>query len=659
MFEKGLRLIKFESLFSSFRLKNLDLKNRIVFLPHYTALASMDSLPHERETYYYGERAKGGAGLVISGNYAVSNTGQMHRTFIDASNEKVIPNFTKTTNLVHKYAGKIIGQITHSGPTKMEKPQSDLWAPSQVIEGSSRNHTVEIDYREMKQVIESFKKSTVNLLKSGFDGIEVKVAHDGLLRAFVSNHYNKRNDKYGGVFKNRMRYVREVFYSIKEIIGSEMPLGVRLCVDEFEDDGYRLEEGIEIAKFLEEKQLIDYVNTDAGTTWKSYIIQNPPMSFPLGFAEYMSFALKKEINLPVIAFGRINDPVQAEQMLQNGSADLIGMARQLICDPQTPKKAQKGDIDHIRKCIGCMDGCVGQVVLYQPIRCIQNPAVGKEQSLGIGKLKKSNITKKIVVVGGGAAGLKFSEIASKRGHNIILFEKEDKVGGLINFVSKIPFRNEFSEVIRYLDYETKSRKNISIRLSSEADEEKILQETPDIVVIATGSRPYIGKKFQDEKTCTILDILGDKVKVGRKVIIYDKIGKAEGIGLAEYLCEYYKDIEIQFFTPVNHAGEDVQQLNLAILYRKLFSNNFTVNSHFELLEVKNKNAVFQNVYSQKIFEVKGYDNLVCVGDSSSEDKLYKSLQSNGKIEVYRIGDCMAPRLVEIAIRHAEELARNI
>lgn len=651
--------IKFENLFSSFCLKNVVLRNRIVFLPHYTALARMDSLPHERETYYYGERAKGGAGLIISGNYAVSKSGQMHRTFIDASNEKTIPNYTKTVNLVHKHGGKIFGQITHSGPTKMEKPQSYLWAPSQVIEGSSRTHTVAMTYEEMAEVINSFRKATENLVKSEFDGIEVKVGHDGLLRAFASPYYNRRTDKYGGNFNNRMRFVREVFYVIREITENKMPVGVRLCVDEFEDEGYKLEYGINIAKDLEDKNLIDYVNVDAGTTWKSYILQNPPMSIPLGFAEYMSFELKKEINLPVIAFGRINDPVQAEQILQNGSADLIGMARQLLCDPETPNKAEKGDIDGIRKCIACMDGCVGQVVQFQPIRCIQSPAVGKEKYLGIGKIKTVKNKKKIVVVGAGVSGLKFSEIAAQRGHEIILFEKEDKVGGLLNYVCKIPFRNEFSEVTRYLEYKVKNDKNIDLRLGEEATDEKIIEESPDAVIVATGSRPYVPKEFKNNKSCTSIDVLGEKIKIGNKVVVYDKMGKAEGIGVAEYLCEYYKDIEIHFFTPVNHAGQDVQFLNLGILYRKLFTSEVVINPYYELIKVTSNNLTFKHVYSRELLEFKGYTNLVYIGDSASVNNLYNNEIKEKVNEVYRIGDSKSPRLVELAIRNSDEVARSI
>jgi 2,4-dienoyl-CoA reductase-like NADH-dependent reductase (Old Yellow Enzyme family) len=343
----------------------------------------------------------------------------------------VVPEFTRTAQLVRRNGAAIFGQITHSGPTKMEKPQPDLWAPSQLIEGSSGTHTMEVGPGEIAEVISSFATAAANLRKSRFDGVEIKVGHDGILRAFLSPHYNKRTDRYGGTFENSLRMLVEVLQAVRSVISEEMVLGVRLCMDEFEEDGYGLAFAVRVAKYLTELHLIDYVSVDAGTTWLSYIMQIPPMQVPLGFAEYMGAALKKEIKIPVIAFGRINDPVQAEQILVNESADLIGMARQLICDPQTPEKSLRGDVDGIRKCVACEDGCCGQGIQFQPIRCIQNPAVGRERELGIGTLAPPRRRKKIVVVGGGVAGMKVAEIAGKRGHSVLLIEREKELGGQV------------------------------------------------------------------------------------------------------------------------------------------------------------------------------------------------------------------------------------
>jgi 2,4-dienoyl-CoA reductase-like NADH-dependent reductase (Old Yellow Enzyme family) len=543
--------IKLDKLFSEFKIRNLTLRNRIVFLAHWTALSTIEGRSSEEETYYYAERAKGGAGLIISGNYTVSESGQVHRACVNASDDKAIPNLKNLVKAVHKYDAKIFAQITHFGPTKLEKPGPNLYAPSQVIERSTNSYTIELDKNGIKEIIGSFSRSAQNLAESGFDGVELKVGHDGLLRTFFSPYYNKRTDEYGGDFKKNMSMLVEVISSVRKNLRDDMALGVRLCLDEFDDFGYNLESGIKFAKYLTETGLLDYLNTDAGS-WNTCLLDHSPMSLPLGFTEYLYAAVKKEVNVPVIAFGRINDPVQAEQILQRGSADLIGMVRQLICDPLTPKKSVKGSIDDIKKCIACNEGCSAQVMTCQPVRCIQNPAVGREKIFGIGTLRKAGLAKKIVVVGGGAAGLKFSEIAAKRGHNVVLFEKEKILGGQINLLKKIPFRNEFSEVIRYLEFQVKQLDSIALNISAEADEESILGQKPDVVVIASGAEPFIPKHFCGAKTITGWQLLDDSAGIGKNVIIYDRFSKNEGMGVAEYLFEIYENIKVQYFTPTKH-----------------------------------------------------------------------------------------------------------
>jgi 2,4-dienoyl-CoA reductase-like NADH-dependent reductase (Old Yellow Enzyme family) len=649
--------IKFERLFSEFNIKNLSLKNRIVFLPHYTALGSIMGLPSEEEIYYYAERAKGGAGLIICGNYSISKKGQWHRTAVNVSDKGVIKNFRKQVKQVQKFGAKIIGQLNHAGSTKMENPAPDLYAPSQVIEKGLNSYTIEIDKDEISEVIKSFKKSAINLVESGFNGVEIKVAHDGLLRPFISPYYNKRVDEYGGSFRNKMRIIYEVFSSVKEVLTNEMILGVRLCLDEFDDEGYNLETGLKIAKYFDEKELADYINTDAGT-WNPFIMEIPPMSIPLGFSEYMYAALKKEVNLPIIAFGRINDPVQAEQILENGSADLIGMARQLICDPETPKKAKKVAVDEIRKCIACNEGCVGQVMHNQPLRCIQNPSVGREKRYGIGRLGKTRSAKKIVVVGGGAAGLKFSEIAAKRGHNVILYEKNSILGGQINLLKKIPFRNEFSEVIRYLEFQIRKLNTITLKIPEKACKENILEENPDVIVIATGSELKIPENICNEKTITSWDLLNETSKIGKKIIIYDLLSKNEGMGAAEYLFEIYENINVRYFTPASGLGLYAKPDNLDIILRKLMPLDFEVIPYHTIKSANKEKIVFGKIYTEKEYIINDYDNLIVIGFVKSSDDLYWELKNNVK-EVYRVGDAKSPSCVELAIRDAEEIARSI
>lgn len=653
--------LKFDRLFSEFSIKNLHLKNRIVFLPHYTAYAEVTSLPSEEETYYYTERAKGGTGLIITGNYAVSKVGQMHRTFINASDRRCITNFSKTVNNCHKYGAKIIGQLSHAGATKVELPRASLYAPSQVLEKSTGSYTTAIAKDEIGQVVKEFGTAAETLVMSGFDGVEVKVAHDGILRIFVSPYYNKRNDEYGGSFENKMRIIHEVFTEIRSKLTENMVLGVRLSADEFEDDGFNLETGVQVAKYMADNKLVDYISCDAGT-WNTFIMQIPPMTIPLGFGEYIAAAIKKVVDIPVIAFGRINDPIQAEQILENGSADLIGMARQLLCDPEWANKSKKGMVDDIRKCIGCEEGCIGQVFLMQPIKCIQNPAAGKEKKLGIGTLKKAEIKKKIVIAGGGVAGLKFAEISAKRGHEVVLFEKEKTLGGQINILKSIPFRNEYSEVVRYLEFILKEFPNVTIKAGVAANSENITSEKPDALLIATGAVSYIPDTVQNSKAVTSWDVLENKVDIGKSILVYDPLSHNEGVGIVEYLFDTYKNINIRYITPQNDICANAKNENKDILLRKLLQEDLEIIPYYGLVSADDKAVSFNKAFTDKMMTIEdsSFDNFIYTGSLKSVDDLYWKFKEDGGVsEVYRLGDAKAPADVEIAIHEAEALARSI
>jgi tRNA-dihydrouridine synthase len=517
---------------------------------------------------------------------------------------------------------------------------------------------MELTLSEIAEVVADFRLSALHLRKSGFDGTELKVGHDGILRAFLSPHYNKRTDAYGGSLENNARILVEVLRAVREVSTPQMILGIRLCMDEFEEDGYGLAYALKVAKYLDGLGLIDYVSVDAGTTWLSYIMQRPTMSIPLGFAEYMAAELKREVKVPIIAFGRINDPVQAEQILLNGSADLIGMARQLICDPELPNKALAGDVDAIRKCIACEDGCGGQGNQFMPIRCIQNPAVGKEKDLGVGTLRAARRKKRIVIVGAGVAGMKAAEIAAKRGHSVILIEKEKVLGGQINLLRKVPFRNEFSEVTRYLEFQLKGLPNVTVRTNEEATEQTILKESPDVVIIATGSTRYVPLEHAGARVYSSWDILRDAPDLGRNVVIYDMLAKDEGIGVAEYIAEYYEGTRIRFFTPAHFPAADVFFLNQDVLFRKLYAKDFTPFPLCELKRVTEASLTFTHRYSRRDVIVDDRDALVIVGAMRSNDELYRRLE--GRVPaLYRIGDAKAPRVVEVAIHGAEALARRL
>lgn len=648
---------KFPHLFSSFKIKSVELKNRIVFLPHNTAFDSMDCVPTDQHIHYFSERAKGGVGLIIMEAGAIHPTGKMSPKFVEAYDEKVVPGYQKVTNEVHKYGAKIFAQVTHGGHTTLTHPPQLLWAPTQMPEPSCSYNTKEMEIEDIQAVIDGFACSASHIKKGGFDGIEIKAAtHDGLLRSFISPFFNKRNDEYGGSFENRMRLSLEVINAIRVVVGPDFPFGVRVCLDEFTEWGYSLDYGKEIVKKFTESKKVDYISTDAGT-FSSYFMEIPPSVIPLGFAIYMSSATKEVTDLPVIAFGRINDPVQAEDILVNGYADLVGIARELVCDPEFPVKASQGRVDDIRHCIACQDGCCHQVTRDKHIRCIQNPAAGREKKYGIGTLKPPKQKKRVMIIGGGPAGLKVAEIAAERGHSVSIYEKENRLGGQVLLASKLPHREEIEEVVRYLIFRIKDL-GVDIHLKDEIDSKSIKKLKPEVVVVAIGSYPVIPQfpNNHNIKTLSVRDVLTEKNKLTGKVMVVDKDRHWQGIGIAEYLLD--RGLKVEIVSPSLFIGEYLEGTNIVTTYQRLFEKGIIFTPHTDLRNIINENIVTYNIYSMKEFVHSDITSVVFVGINRSSNSLYLSLKNQVK-ELYAVGDCVSPRKIEQVIYEANEIGRLI
>jgi mycofactocin system FadH/OYE family oxidoreductase 2 len=647
---------EFNHLFTPFNIGNVTIKNRIVFLPHFNALSSDDGMPTERDALYFAERAKGGAGLIIMYGVACTLSGKMSQKFIHGWDPNIVPELSKYAEGVHQHGSKIFGQINHGGHTTLQNPPQLLFAPTQMPEPSSPFNTKEMEIEDIQEVIEGFAQTTLNFKRAGFDGVEIKVAHDGLLRSFVSEFFNKRTDQYGGSFENRLRFPMEVIAAIRNAVGEDFPLGIRLCLDEYTAWGYGLDFGLKLAKAFEETGQVSYINTDAGT-FSSFYMEIPPAAVPKGFAVHMSAALKDVIKLPIIAFGRINDPHQGETILANGQADFIGMARPLIADPELPNKAMQGLADDVRACIDCNDGCIFQVMQEKAIRCIHNPAAGREKTLGIGTLQPAALKKRVVVIGGGVAGLKVSEIAALREHQVTLIEKSDQLGGQVLLASKLPYRDQLLEVPSHL-IKRINRLGVEVLNNTVATEESILALNPDAVVIATGS--YSAKLnipgIDQENVYNVYDVLQGHAVIGDRVMIIDRGGHYKGISMAEHLASQGKHVHI--VTPLLFVGQHLEPSNRALLYQRISKMDIELTPHFDAVSIKGSDAVIQNVYSGEDRITGGYDTFIYVTHNYSNEALYHSLKGKCK-EVYRVGDSVAPRMIEQAIWDGEEIGRRL
>ncbi len=649
----------FKHLLSPFKMGKVTFKNRFVFLPHHTGYAIdegylANGLFSDRNVRHYVERAKGGAAAVtVSQN--VDPNSQMSFKYVLGFEPRNGDNFKRLADEVHEYGCKAITQLNQGGHTTLLNPPQLLVAPTQMNEPYCHFNTKELEKEEMQQIKEYYIHSAAWQKELGWDAVELKIAHDGLLRTFVSPFFNRREDEYGGSFENRMRYPLEIIAGIREAVGPDYPIGIRLCVDEFTWYGYSLEYGMKLAKALEEGG-VDYLSTDAGT-FSSWYMQIPPSPLPLGWAIYESAELKKNVDIPIVAFGRINDPVQAETILAEGNADLIGMCRQLLCDPETPNKTAEGRLDDIRHCIGCNEGCVGVDGIY--VECIQNPAVSREKHFGIDTIEAAETKKRVMVAGAGVAGLKVAEIAARRGHDVEVYEKDSVAGGQVRLAEKLPYRNELEEVYRYLRIQLQEL-GVSVHYNTEVDEALVEKTDPDVLVVATGSVPLIPEfKGLETATMTVTDVreaLRDVEKIGNHVLVYDDIGFWQGGGVADYCMAL--NAEVTIVTPSASVGTDIESGQVYLLNKRLYENGANIIANHAIIGFEGGDVILENVYNHKEMRLSGLDTVLIAGQSRSINGLYKAFKGR-RAEVYSAGDCTAPRAIEQAILEAEVLARRI
>ncbi len=650
----------FKHLLSPFQIGGMKLKNRFIFLPHLTGYAydhgyGATGLFSERNVLHYVERAKGGAAAVtISQN--VDPYYQMSNQYPLGADERNRDNFKRLADEAHRYDCRVITQLNQGGHDTLLNPPYMLIAPTQKPDPGSHFMAKEIEKEDMDMIKDYYVRSAVFQQGLGWDAVELKIAHDGLLRTFASPYFNLREDEYGGSYENRMRYPLEVIAAIRAGVGPEYPIGIRLCMDEFVPFGYSMSYGLRMAKTLEEHG-VDYISVDAGVNSGSWYMQIPPSAVPLGYAVYLGAALKKAVDIPIIAACRINDPVQAETVLEESTADLVGMCRQLLCDPETPNKTMEGRLDDIRHCIACNDGCVGKDGIF--VECIQNPAVGREKFFGTGTLKQAKERKTCMVVGAGVAGLKAAELLARRGHAIQVYEKTDKVGGQILLAEKIPTKNEMEEVYRYLKIQLREL-GVPIHYGVEADMALVLRENPDVVITATGSYPLMPEwKGAGQSAVRITDVrsaLQNVELIGEHVLVFDDNGFWQGGGFADYCLALGARVTV--VTPDFFVGTLIEDSANVLLNQRLGEGGARVIPSANIAALQGGDVVIEHNFSKQREALTGIDTLVVCGKSLSDNRLYKQLKQTGR-EVYAVGDCLAPRAIEQAIMDCELLARKI
>lgn len=648
----------FPHLFAPIVIKEMRLKNRLVLPPMATNYATSDGFVTERLINYYVERAKGGVGLIIIEAGLVDNPeGRILVNQVGLYSDDHIPGMKKLVDAVHAAGASIVFQIHHGGKrcsraiTGMQ-PVSASPIPIKTREPDwiGGEAPRELSIPEIEQIVGRFADAAQRVKKSGADAVEIHCAHGYLILNFLSPYSNIRTDRYGGSFEGRMRFAREITREVRKKVGQDYVVMFRLSAEEPVEGGLRLEDSQKIVKVLE-KDGVDIFDISSGNHDSAFAVI-PPVEMPNGFRVHLAAGIKPLVKVPVITSGRITDPVMAEQILSEGKADLVAMGRALIADPQLPEKAKAGRVSAIRKCIGCNEGCIGRLRQLDEqgkgrMTCTLNPLVGKEGSITIEKAKDK---KKVLVIGGGPAGMESAYIAASRGHIVELWEQSWQLGGQVKLAAIPPYKAEMANITSYFTT-VLAEAGVSIKLSQQATLDKIVAFKPDIIVLALGANPKFPRipGIKSKNVISAWDVLSGKAVEATDVVVAG--AGIVGCETAEYLAEKGKRVTIVEMLPdIAPEMEPIRRALMRDRFKKL-SIEVLVNSRIK--EIKPDGVLIE----QGTNFIKA-DSVVIALGSVPEDSLEMALKGKG-IQVYKAGDCVEPRKVIDAIHEGFEIASRI
>lgn len=649
---------KFERLFQVGRIGTMKLRNRLVRPPLYVHLGSPSGEVTQRMIEHYAELAKGGVGLVMTEiiciDYPVGKAG-LNQVRID--DDSVIAGHSELVEAVHDQGAKIGIQLHHGGRQANPLVTGGLHivAPSPIpcefisqIAPPELATPRELTTEEVEQLVQKFVAAAVRAKAAGYDTVQIHGAHGYLVTEFMSPRMNKRTDKYGGDINGRMTFPLEIVKGVRAAVGPDYPIIFRTCSDEFVEGGITLEEGKVMAKMLEEAG-VDALDVSAG------VYATLPVVFDTtekeeGWRAYISAEIKKVVSIPVTAVGNIRSPEVAEKILEEGKADFINLGRALSADPEWPKKVKEGRVEDIIKCTSCL-GCL-RVLFGLPVRCALNATTGREREYGV--LKPAEKPKKVTIVGGGAAGMEAARVATLRGHNVTLYEKEPALGGQLRLNCVAPGKDKYNWFTDYLKTQTNKLK-VNIKLGQEAAADLIEKENPDVVIVATGAEPIVPDipGIKSAKVVTAWDVLGKKVEVsGEKVVVAG--GGMVGCETAEFLAQAGNDVTI--VEMLDALATDMELVHMVAFLGRLATSNMKVRTGSTVGEITDKGVVITDKEGTK--DTVEADRVVLALGSRSHRELEELLE--GKVpELYVIGDSCRPGRIMDAVYDGSRIARMI
>jgi 2,4-dienoyl-CoA reductase (NADPH2) len=635
-------------------------RNRIVFSAHLTNYAR-DGRPTEQHAAYYGARAAGGAGLIITEEHSTHPTDWPYEKLIHGFHRDVIPGYRRITDAVHRHRVPIFAQINHNGgQASSTYSRLPVWAPSPVADPLFREVPKAVDLAEIDEIVAGYALVAEHCAEGGFDGIELQCSHSSIVRGFLSPATNRRTDDYGGSLSNRTRLLTRIVAAVRGVIGNRLALGVRICGDELIEGGTTIDDAVEVARIVEATGQVDYVNTSIGVATASLFMIEASMHIPPGYAMFIPSAFRKAIDLPVVGVGRFKDPLQAERALAEGHCDLVGVVRGQIADAEFAAKARAGATDEIRLCLSCNQECVGRMGLNRWLGCIENPRTGRE-AVGVGSVRITPKPSEVMVVGAGPAGLQAAIAAARNGHRVTVFEQQAQAGGQVRLAASVPNRAEFGDMIRNQLAECR-RLGVTIEYGVGVWPGFVAERRPDHVVVATGaeaSRPWWvpgDDEFAQQRVVDVRDVLTGAAEPSGDVIVVDEIGFHHATSVAELLAD--RECRVEIVTPGMVVGQDLGvTLDMENWWMRASAKGIVQSTDLVPMGVAGNELTLLH-HPTGVHHQRRFDWLVLAVPANPLDWLYHDLKAAG-VSVERVGDCVAPRRAHAAVIEGERVGASL